>query len=167
MAKIRWHQGHLIVDWRDSKGKRHFERIPGDDRAKAKKRLGEILKSGEKAVTDETFKEYAEAWLENKKYELELSTYMEYESVLKNHFYPVIGDKPFSKIAKPMIRQIIKSKHAEGYENPTIRNMIAPVRGMYNQAIMTESRLIIRPQGLGFKREARIGSIRIAARKRR
>lgn len=135
MAKIRKHQGHLVIDWRDSNGKRHFERVPGDDKGKAKRRLGEILKSGEKAITDETFEEYAQDWLQDKKAELELSTYLEYESVLKKHFYPVIGHEPFSKITKPMIRKIISAKRAEGYSNGTVRNMLAPVRAMYNQAI--------------------------------
>ena len=135
MATIRRHQGHLIIDWRDSNGKRHFERVPGDDRAKAKKRLGEILKSGEKAVIDGTFKDYGDNWLAGKKGELSETTYEEYEAVLRNHIYPVLGTKLFSKITKPMIRELITAKRGEGYEPATIRNMLAPVRGMYNQAI--------------------------------
>jgi integrase len=33
-----------------------------------------------------------------------------------------------------MIRELILSKRKEGYDPSTIRNMLAPVRGMYNQA---------------------------------
>jgi hypothetical protein len=108
VAKIRRHQGHLVVDWRDSKKKRHFERVP--DREAGKKRLAEILKSGEVAVTDLTFQEYAEKWLENMKGEIADSTHQEYASVLKNHMFPIFGEKKFSKITKPQIREFITSK---------------------------------------------------------
>jgi len=67
--------------------------------------------------------------------ELSDTTYEEYEAVLRNHIYPVLGGKLFSKITKPMIRELITAKRSEGYEPATIRNMLAPVRGMYNQAI--------------------------------
>jgi integrase len=132
MAKIRRHQGHLVVDWRDSKKKRHFDRV--SDREAGKKRLAEILRSGERAATDLTFKEYAEKWLANMKGEIAGSTHEEYTSVLKNHVFPVFGSKKFSKIRKPEIREFITSKRKE-YEPATIRNILAPVRGMYNQAI--------------------------------
>jgi integrase len=132
MAKIRRHQGHLVVDWRDSKKKRHFDRVA--DREAGKKRLAEILKSGERAVSDLTFKEYAEKWLENIKGEIADSTYEEYASVLKNHVFPVFGAKKFSKITKPQIREFITLKRTK-YEPATVRNIPAPVRGMYNQAI--------------------------------
>jgi hypothetical protein len=32
------------------------------------------------------------------------STYQEYEAVLRNHVFPKFGDKLFSKITKPMMR---------------------------------------------------------------
>ncbi len=135
MAKIRWHQKHLIIDWRDTNGKRHFERVPGNDRTTAKRRLGEILHTGEKAPTADTIKTYGDRWLESKKGELAASTYQEYEAVLRNHIYPVLGSKLFAKVTKPQIRALITAKRDEGYDAATIRNMLAPVRGMYNQAI--------------------------------
>ena len=73
MAKIRRHQGHLVIDWRDSKGKRHFERVA--DREAGKRRLAEILRTGEKAVTNLTFQEYALEWLAGVKGEIAASTY--------------------------------------------------------------------------------------------
>src|SRR5262249_57365874 len=36
---------------------------------------------------------------------------------------------------RPMIRELIAAKKAEGYEQSTIRNIMAPVRGMFFQAI--------------------------------
>jgi site-specific recombinase XerD len=66
--------------------------------------------------------------------ELAGSTHQEYSAVLKNHLYPVLDDKPFSKITRAVIRDFISAKRKEGYDPSTIRNMLAPVRGMYNQA---------------------------------
>jgi hypothetical protein len=63
MAKIRPYQGKLVVDWRDSLGKRHREVVA--DREAGKKRLAQILGSGEKAVSKKTFRQYAEWWLDN------------------------------------------------------------------------------------------------------
>ena len=126
MACIRPYQGKLVVDWRDDLGKRHREVVK--DREAGKKRLGQILRSGEKASSKKTFKQYADWWLENvAKGNIADSTYQEYEAVLRNHVYPKFGDKLFSKITKPMMREL--------YEAATVRNILAPVRGMYNQAI--------------------------------
>ena len=63
------------------------------------------------------------------------STFQEYESVLKNHVYPAFGDRPFLQVNRSMIRELIAAKKAEGYEQSTIRNIMAPIRGMFFQAI--------------------------------
>lgn len=81
-----------------------------------------------------TLKEYRDKWLDHIKDDLAASTYQEYAAVLKNHVYPAFGDKPFSKITRAMIRDLISAKRKEGYDASTIRNILAPVRGMYNQA---------------------------------
>jgi integrase len=39
------------------------------------------------------------------------------------------------EVKRPAIREIIGAKKAKGYEQSTIRNIMAPVRGMYNQAV--------------------------------
>jgi integrase len=93
-----------------------------------------VLKAGERIGLKSTLKEYAEKWLEHMQDELAASTHQEYSAVLRNHIYPTLGDKPFSRITRAMIREIIVSKRKEGYDPSTIRNMLAPVRGMYNQA---------------------------------
>jgi integrase len=133
MVTIRRYRGKLIVDWIDTNGKRHRERVK--DREAGKKRVKEILAAGEKSPTKGTFKAYAEKWLEHQKGEIAASTWQEYEAVLRNHVFPTVGNKSFAKVTKPMIRELITTKRKEGYEPATIRNMLAPVRGMYNQAI--------------------------------
>ena len=63
------------------------------------------------------------------------STYEEYESVLKNHVYPLLGSKPFAKVNRAMIRELIAAKKKGGLSQSTIRNIMAPVRGMFFQAM--------------------------------
>lgn len=111
------------------------------DKKTAQDRLAEILQGSEPAevVDIRTFKEYGEWWLENvAKGAIKASTYQEYEAVLRNHVYPVLGSKPFVDVKRPMIRGLIAAKKAEGYEQSTIRNVMAPVRGMFFQAMDDE-----------------------------
>ena len=62
----------------------------GADRDAAKRRLGEVLKAGERIGLKSTLKEYGDKWLEHMKDELAGSTHQEYSAVLKNHVYPVL-----------------------------------------------------------------------------
>jgi integrase len=137
MACVRKYRGHWVVDWRDPlTKKRAIEIVEEDTRDAAKRRLAEILKTGEQIGSKATFKEYGEWWLENcARGCIAESTYQEYEAVLRNHVYPLIGSKPFVKINRAMIRELIAAKKKEGCSQSTIRNIMAPVRGMYNQAI--------------------------------
>jgi hypothetical protein len=57
------------------------------------------------ASKKQTFKDYGDSWLENcAKGAIKDSTYQEYESVLRNHVYPLLGSKPFAKVDRVMIR---------------------------------------------------------------
>ena len=137
MACVRKYRGHWVVDWRDPiTKKRAIERVEEDTREAGKRRLAEILKTGEQIGSKATFKEYGDWWLENcAKRTIKDSTYQEYEAVLKNHVYPLLGSKPFAKVNRAMIRGLITVKKKEGFSQSTIRNIMAPVRGMYFQAI--------------------------------
>jgi Phage integrase, N-terminal SAM-like domain len=99
MACVRKYRGHWVVDWRDPiTKKRAIEVVEEDTREAAKRRLAEILKTGEKIGSKMTFKEYGDWWLENcAKGTVKASTYQEYEAVLKNHVYPLLGSKPFGE----------------------------------------------------------------------
>jgi integrase len=137
MACVRKYRGHWVVDWRDPiTKKRAIETVEEDTREAAKRRLAEILKTGEQVGSKATFKEYGEWWLENcAKGAIKDSTYQEYEAVLKNHVYPLLGSKPFAKVSRAMIRELIAAKKKEGFSQSTIRNIMAPVRGMFFQAM--------------------------------
>src|SRR5262249_12976641 len=90
-------------------------------------------------VTNQTFKQYGDWWLENcARDEIKESTYEEYSAVLKNHLYPIFGPKLISKVKRKDVRQLIAVKRKAGLSRSTIRNILAPMRGMYNQAIDDE-----------------------------
>ena len=112
MACVRKYRGHWVVDWRDPiTKKRAIEAVEEDTREAAKRRLAEILKTGEQVGSKATFKEYGDWWLENcAKGSIKASTYQEYEAVLKNHVYPLLGSKPFAKVNRAMIRELIAAK---------------------------------------------------------
>ena len=136
MACIKRRRGKWVVDWRDSKGRRHWETRP--NKKAAQNRLAEILQGTEpeQPIETRTFEEYGNWWLENcARGSIKASTYQEYEAVLRKHAYPVLGSTAFLEVKRPQIRELIAAKKAEGYERATISNIIAPLRSMYNQAI--------------------------------
>jgi hypothetical protein len=138
MACVRKYRGSWVVDWRDPvTKKRCIENVEENTRDAAKRRLSEVLKSGERSANKRlTFKDYGTWWLENcAKGSIAESTYQEYEAVLKNHVYPLLGSKPFTKVNRTTIRGLIAAKKKEGFSQSTIKNIMAPVRGMYNQAM--------------------------------
>jgi integrase len=147
MACIRKWRGSWVVDWRDPSGKRFIETVDGD-RDAAKRRLAEVLKTGEQGSSKRlTFKDYGDWWLKNvAEGSVAASTYEEYKAVLRNHVYPTLGSKPFTKVNREMIRELIAAKKKEirgkdessekkGFSQSTIRNIMAPVRGMFFQAM--------------------------------
>ena len=136
MACVRKWGSKWVVDWRDPAGKRFIETIEGD-RDAAKRRLGEILKSGEQAASKRlTFKEYGDWWLENcAKGNIKRATYLEYERGFRVHLNPLFGSKPLVRVSRKMVREMIAAKQNDGLSQSTIRNILAPIRGMYNQAI--------------------------------
>src|SRR5262245_25883949 len=138
MACVKKRRGKWTVDYRDSQGKRHWE--TKKDKKAAQDRLAEVLKGqgqdSTPAVDTRTFEQYGDWWLQNcAKGAIKASTYQEYEAVLRKHVYPLLGSTPFVEVKRPMIRELIAAKKTEGYEQSTIRNIMAPVRGMFFQAI--------------------------------
>ncbi len=136
MACVRKWRDKWVVDWRDPTGKRFIETVDGD-RDAAKRRLGEILKSGEQSASKRlAFQEYGEWWLENcARGSIKASTYREYAAVLKNHLYPLLGSKPLAKIGRKDVKELIARKKNEGFSSSTVRNILAPLRGMFNHAV--------------------------------
>src|SRR5262249_39436720 len=136
MACIRKRRGKWVIDYRDTMGKRRWVTVEGNREA-AEAELTKIISNGKQPlITKRTFKECAEDWLKTyAKPNLKESTYQEYEAVLRNHVYPVFGQRPFSKVSREVIKTLIADSIANGCSRSTVRNIIAPIRGMYNHAI--------------------------------
>lgn len=136
MACIRKYRGSWVVDWRDpSTKKRTIEAVA--DKDSAERRLAEVIQTGKLGASKRiTFKERGDWWLENvAKSQIKASTYQEYESVLRKHVYPLIGSSAFAKVSRQSIKAIIAKKKAEGCSQSTIRNILAPVRGIFFDAM--------------------------------
>ena len=136
MACVRRWRDSWVVDWRDpNTRKRTIEAQP--DKDSAERRLADVIQSG-KIVSNKriSFKERADEWLETTaKSQIKASTYQEYEAVLRNHVYPLIGSKPFAKVGRQSIKALIAKKKNEGCSQSTIRNILAPVRGVFFDAM--------------------------------
>src|SRR5262249_51408622 len=112
------------------------ETVEGN-RDDAKKRLAEGLKGEGRVIeTKRTLKEDAEGWLITyAKNQLKRSTYAEDEAVLKNCIYSTPGPLHFTKAIRESIKRLIADKIKAGLSRSTVRNIIAPLREMYNHAI--------------------------------
>jgi integrase len=135
MACVRKWRGKWVVDWRDPSGKRFIETV--DDKASAENRLAEVIKSDKAPASKRlSFQQYAEDWLESTaKGSIKASTYQEYRSVLENHVYPLIGKMPFAKVSRESIRHLIAAKKKDGLSQGTIKNIVAPISGIFSQAL--------------------------------
>ena len=84
-----------------------------------------------------SFQEAAERWLAA--YPalagLRESTIENYRRVLRIHVYPRVGTKPFTEVSREDIRALVGELVAAGKSRSLIRNVIAPVRGTFNEAI--------------------------------
>jgi integrase len=89
-----------------------------------------------------TFKEIAERWLESWiKTQRSRSTYDNYKRELTTRAYPRIGEKSLEKITRADIKEIISDVSAKGLSKNTIKAVIAPIRGVFEDAIDSGQKL--------------------------
>jgi len=136
MACISKRRGKWVVDYRDTSGKRIRETIDGN-RDDAKQKLSEVLKDeGQVTETKQTFKDYGVEWLNTyARTHLKESTFREYEAVFNNHLVPAFGSMLFTKIKRAAVKKLIADKIRAKKSRSTVRNIIAPLREMFNHAI--------------------------------
>lgn len=136
MACVKKRRGKWVIDYRDTNGKRRWETVDGN-REDAELRMSEIVGGGKKPVNRRaTFKQWAEHWLETEaKARLKNSTYLEYEAALENHIYPFFGSMRFFKVRREDVKRFIAEKVAAKKSRSTVKNLVAPLRAMYYDAI--------------------------------
>ena len=96
--------------------------------------FGEPFDETDSAVP--TFNVFADRWL--KEYagiECKSSTAEGYEGVLRNYLRPRFGTKSLDSIRRDELKQMIAEMIDKKLSRGTIKNAIAVVRGMFNQAI--------------------------------
>jgi integrase len=137
MACIRKRRGKWVVDYRDAVGKRRWKTIEGT-RKEADEELARIVRAGKPTAADtkRKFEEFATAWLETYvKPNCKASTYWEYESVIRIHLKPEFGPVPMVKITRSMVERMVAQKVAKGLSRSHVRNIVVPLREMFNNAI--------------------------------
>ena len=137
MACIKKRRGKWVVDYRDTSGKRHWETVEGN-RDDAEQRLAQIVGAGKKPLNRQTsFTEWAEEWLEDEaKGRLKHSTFLEYKAALSHHLAPYFGRRRFYKVTRQDVLGFIAKKKEAGLSRSTIKNLIAPLKSMYNDAVV-------------------------------
>ena len=98
--------------------------------------LGEFgFDTGEKPIVPK-FSDYAELWLEGYgKAALKYSTVEGYRNANKNHLKPAFGKKRLDEITRADVKQFIYGKLNEGLAPATVRNVVACLSSILNQAI--------------------------------
>jgi len=137
MACIKKRRGKWVVDYRDTSGKRHWITVDGG-REDAELELARIVGTGKKSVNRKTsFSEWADEWLNGEaKGRLKHSTFLEYKAAISNHLAPYFGNKRFHKVSRQDVLNFITKKKEGSLSRSTIKNLIAPLRAMYYDAII-------------------------------
>jgi len=85
------------------------------------------------------FKDYAKDWLETRIQPLRrASTHERYETVLRKHINPVIGNKPIDMLKRKDIRDMILKFHGQKYSDSMIRLIRDVTSGVMFQAVEDE-----------------------------
>ena len=115
--------------------KKAAEKVGSDIRAQLQ--LGEFGFEQKKKRAVPTFKLYAESvfMTEFAMHNHKESTRDSYDSVLKNHVYDAIGDKPLDEITKQDIKDLLVKKRNEGYSPSTVKLIKAYMASIFEYAV--------------------------------
>jgi integrase len=84
------------------------------------------------------FESYATLWLEHTKELFKQATYDLYETLLRLHIKPALGEKRLDKITIADVKALILKKHREGLSASTLFNIKAVISGVFSSAIEEE-----------------------------
>ncbi len=137
MACIKKRRGKWVVDYRDTEKVRRWLTVDGG-REEAELELARIVGTGKKPVNRKaSFSEWADKWLNGEaKGRLKHSTFLEYEAAFDNHLNPYFGNRRFNKVSRSDVLGFILKKKEAGLSRSTIKNLIAPLKSMYNDAVV-------------------------------
>jgi len=139
---VRFRKGAWWV-FVNHQGRRKAKRIGDRETAqKVAQGLREALARGElnlpALAEGQTFRAYAEKWLEQARVRLKGSTVMFYESHLEQHIYPSIGTRRVEELRRADCRDLIFRWREKGLKVSTVRGVVRTVSTILSQAVDDE-----------------------------
>jgi len=124
------------ADWRDGAGKRHRPSFPTAQQAREAEDEGrrEARRSRSGNAWNPTLAEYAKTWLEGKRAFLKPSSFESYESSLRLHVLPNLGDKRLREITVVMVIALLGGKIQEGLGRKSAGTVLVPLRALLSDA---------------------------------
>jgi integrase len=145
MACVRKWRGSWCVDYRDSDGKRHIEKVNSQDAGNEK--LVEIAKSLRNKTFDPgkaktLLNAYAVEWLESRRVEITAATFRSYEYALRVHILPALRKYELGKLNRSQVRSFLgklalqKKQHGDKtLSRDTVRIIKAALHAMLETAV--------------------------------
>jgi integrase len=91
------------------------------------------------AAKNITVRQWAEKWLKTHvEAECRERTREQYESSLKHHVYPLLGDLPLVELKRWRLKEFFATKTAAGLARRTLKNIAVPLSAMLNAAVDEE-----------------------------
>jgi integrase len=150
---IKRASGSYAIRYFDQAGGRHYETI-GRDRREAERALSQRMRELDTGTwtepSTETLTDYSKRWLERRdpsrvannndrrrfsRGRVSHATHREYRRVLDLHILPILGRRPLATIRPVDIDDLIAGLEERGLAAGTIRNIIAPLRKLLNDAV--------------------------------
>lgn len=140
-VKVKQHKGAWWL-FIDHKGKRKAKRVGSSKRAAeiAAEKIQAKIALGQFEIKDETkqrpFDTYFRRWLETYvKVHCKERTYSLYESAFRRYLFLTFGQKDITTIAREEVKTFAYGMLAQGKSRSTVNNVLAPLHGMFTQAI--------------------------------
>jgi len=86
-------------------------------------------------AADDTLTTYAERWLASVRSGVRERTFESYESQLRLHVLPLLGDRPLADLDVEDILELIDHLRSAGYTGWTIRTVLTPLSRLLNRAV--------------------------------
>jgi integrase len=105
------------------------------EKIQAKLALGETALLDETRATAPTFMEFAEGWLKHVAAQRKPGTAEKYESILRKHWFPVLGRLPVTAVTREHIKAVLGKKLSAEFKPKTVRGHLDVLRACFFVAV--------------------------------
>ena len=91
-------------------------------------------------TTNQTFREFAKAWVQDGETQNKPSTLVNKKSVLEKHILPVLGDLPLSSVDNPELKQLVRVLVNKGLKPQTVLNVVTIAKAVKKSATDAKGR---------------------------